>query len=302
MPYRLPRPSLLDRAPDAPTLATIGHGTAQGDVSLRLAALQGPALEVWPAAGPLRSGQIDGLFWRSDGQHAFVWIEFPAEDIEDAAETAYTRILAALEVLGFPHLLRLWNFFPAINAGTGDAERYRLFVRGRARASAGAFDNGFPAATAIGTGDGGLVVYGLAARYAGLPMENPRQVPAWRYPRRYGPVPPGFARATLTADGSLLISGTASVVGHESAHPGDVVAQLREARTNLESLCARARSGGGAGALGLLKVYLRHRGDLPRIQPLLDPGVPTLVLEGDICRAELLVELEGVWLSGTPAQ
>ena len=84
-----------------------------------------------------------------------------------------------------------------------------------------------------------LQVYWLAARVAGTPLENPRQVAAYRYPRQYGPQSPTFARAMLPPAGSdmpLLLSGTASVVGHETRHPGDVLAQLDETFANLDSL------------------------------------------------------------------
>ena len=68
-----------------------------------------------------------------------------------------------------PHVLRLWNYFDAINLGDGDEERYRRFCVGRARgAQANAADR-YPAATAIGRRDGVRVlqVYALAARASG---------------------------------------------------------------------------------------------------------------------------------------
>ena len=44
----------------------------------------------------------------------------------------------------------------------------------------------------------------------------------------------------------LFVSGTASIVGHETQHRGDVVAQTRETLANLSSVlaeqCAMARA------------------------------------------------------------
>ena len=79
-----------------------------------------------------------------------------------------------------PHFLRLWNYLVAINAGDGDAERYRLFCQGRARGMAEGGLSQYPAASAIGRQDGVRVlqVYGLAARHHGTAVENPRQVSA----------------------------------------------------------------------------------------------------------------------------
>jgi chorismate lyase/3-hydroxybenzoate synthase len=99
----------------------------------------------------------------------------------------------------------------------------------------------------------------------------------------------------------LLVSGTASVLGHASMH-GGVLAQLAETLTNLETLVARAAQRLGRpttlGADTLLRVYVRHPSDAPRILTRLierfGNQVPFLLLHGDICRRPLLVEIEAV--------
>jgi chorismate lyase/3-hydroxybenzoate synthase len=204
---------------------------------------------------------------------------------------------------GYPHFLRAWNYVAGINQGSGDAERYRHFSLGRHRAFAGTrdFEAGLPAGTAIGSGAAELVVLFLAAKYAGAQVENPRQVSAYRYPRQYGPGAPSFARAVL-ARGQLLVSGTASVVGHASMHRGDVLEQLRETHANLLSLmqCASRRHNLDADAAQpqALRIYLRHRADWQRVQrevQRLFGAAPIIALHGDICRADLDVEIEGVY-------
>src|SRR5690349_13201636 len=104
-----------------------------------------------------------------------------------------------------------------------------------------------PAATAIGT-DGPperVQLIALCSRAPAIALENPRQTPAWRYPREYGPVPPGFSRGVLLEAGGdssrLLASGTASIVGHVSQHVGDVEAQLKESLANLQALLDEGR-------------------------------------------------------------
>src|SRR5262249_6799092 len=155
----------------------------------------------------------------------------------------------------------------------------------------------YPAASAIGVGDGRRVlqVCALAARRAGTPVENPRQMSAWCYPRQYGLVAPRFSRALCapTQSPQLHISGTAAVVGHASHHADDVAAQLEETLTNLNSLLAAAGSGAAlGGARSVLKAYVRHAAEaaLVRDRVRADLGTDTqlLVLLGDICRAELL--------------
>src|SRR3546814_7777072 len=139
----------------------------------------------------------------------------------------------------------MWSFLAQINVGAEDHERYRQVSAGRNRARAlrPDFERALPAATAIGMLEPGLVIYFLAGKQPGLPIENPRQVSAFRYPRQYGPKSPSFSRATLIGDGAnarLLVSGTASVVGHESLHAGDLTAQLDETMANLDAVLASA--------------------------------------------------------------
>ena len=162
-----------------------------------------------------------------------------------------------------------------------------------------------PAATAIGhpQRSGRFQLYWLSAQQAGTPLENPRQLQAWRYPRQYGPQPPGFARALLpTSDAMpLLLSGTAAVVGHASQHGDSLEAQLDEVLINLQSLIDTARQQRPAlpAALGPgspLKVYVRDAAALPQVDALLQarlPGVPRLLLHGHVCRRELAVEIDG---------
>ncbi len=101
----------------------------------------------------------------------------------------------------------------------------------------------------------------------------------------------------------LLLSGTAAIVGHASQHSGEVQAQVDETLTNLDSLVAAARHQGAVlpatlGAGSLLKVYVRDPADAPlvaaRLAQQLDPAVPRLLLHAQVCRRELLVEIDGV--------
>ncbi|MFS8136585.1 MAG: pteridine-dependent deoxygenase [Thermomonas sp.] len=278
--------------------------------------------EVWRGNGPVVSGRADGVAWASDGQLTFGAIEVDEREFASAAEPtgivgaaahAYARITAFQRDCDTPYLLRIWNYLDAITQGDGDIERYRQFCIGRARGF-GDFDpTRLPAATAIGRCDDARVlqVYWLAARAPGTPLENPRQVEAWRYPRQYGPQPPSFARAMLppTADRApLLLSGTASVVGHATRHAGLLLEQLGETFANFDALIAEARKQqpGLPGAFdesSRLKVYVRDQADLPLVanalKARLGSDVPFLLLHAAICRRDLAIEIDGV--HGSPA-
>lgn len=263
-------------------------------------------LEIWCGRGRAQHGASAGLRWSSDGDYSFVALELEERacgDIGATAQQAYAQLSAWCTSSATPHLLRIWNYIDAINHGDGDEERYRQFCSGRAAGMDAALTAGYPAASAIGVRDGRrlLQVCALAARQPGAAVENPRQTSAWRYPRQYGPVAPGFARAMRAPSLSpqLYISGTAAVVGHTSYHAGDVSAQIDETLTNLESLRAAA---GSTHALGgtrsVLKAYVRHAADADlvreRLHARFGTDTPLLVLLGDICRTELLVEVDGL--------
>ena len=250
--------------------------------------------------------------WCAGDDHYAVRIVEVAEvdgDIERAAAEAYRQLLAQVRPSSHPYLLRIWNYFAAINAGEGDQERYRRFCVGRAGAVDAMFNEVPPAATAIGAdgAPGRLQVVALCSKAPAIALENPRQTPAWRYPREHGPVSPGFSRGAVldadTATPRLMASGTASIVGHVSQHVGDFAAQLRESLDNLATLLEQGQKATGRRfplpGCEALRVYLRDPADLATAQAILaTSGIEAArisYLRGDVCRRELDVELEGVF-------
>lgn len=268
----------------------------------------------WQGQGAIESGRAGQVRWQRDAQWLFGAIDLDeaasGADLATLAQRAYGDLFETLRQHGRPHLLRVWNYLPHINAEAGGLERYRQFNQGRQQAflDAGqaAFE-GSPAACALGTRSGPLSVRFLAGLQPALPVENPRQVSAYRYPSTYGPRAPTFSRAALIDAGHdtvlLSISGTASIVGHSSVHVGDVAEQTRETLRNLQAVTAAAqqRSGAGFGLDALdAVVYLRRADDAPTVRRVLREvlGEDTPFLRraawvgADICRSELLVEIE----------
>lgn len=278
-----------------------------------LATLAPASPEVWVGTAPAAARTHEGIGYASDGTWLMGELHIGApdsENIEDAAFSAYQRLLAFNAASGYPHLLRVWNYLDRLNEGEGDAERYRRFCVGRHRAIAlPGFEKRLPAATVIGSVEPGLFISFLAGRQPGLQVENPRQTSAFRYPRDYGPISPSFSRATLIGR-NLLVSGTASVVGHLTRHPHDVLAQCGEMLANVDALLAHARDQHfrdtpGAWTPQALRLYLRHDADLPRVLPQIHAAfgsaTPIRLLRGDISRSDLMLEIEGVWAFQTPA-
>jgi chorismate lyase / 3-hydroxybenzoate synthase len=273
--------------------------------------------EVWRSGEPAESGSRNRVRFRCSEKLLFGCIALAESEVTGAPGAppalhvatveAYREICATLDALNYPHLLRVWNYLPDINRDLDGTERYRLFNRARQDALSGcgrALTGNVPAASALGATSGSpLVVYFLAGRTAPTFIENPRQVSAYRYPHEYGSHRPAFSRATLLRQEdflTLFISGTASIVGHRSLHVGDTAAQTRETLANITALLEEANrvDPGARFTLGslALKVYVRRPADVPVIRAQLAatlvPASRVLYLRADICREDLLVEIE----------
>jgi len=309
--------ALVFGAPVSGELAAPGLSPAHQPI-LRVAtpalAPEQPWLAAWRSAGPLRQGRHGRVSYRcADGLLFGVVTVAEDEDtatgvprLQRAAELAYDDLFGTLDALAHPHLLRVWNYLPRINAEEGGEERYRQFNTGRQAAFAThgrTLTGEVPAACALGVSGGPLAIAFLAATQSALAVENPRQVAAYNYPPAYGRRSPTFARATLARHGGqclLFVSGTASIVGHRTLHQGDVVAQTRETLANIDALLAEAsRLAPDAGfrAEDLAYVaYLRRPQDLPlvraEVERRLGADAAIAYVQADVCRADLLVEIE----------
>lgn len=317
-----------NEAHDAPrVLGTVGLGVAPPRpangapavaVPVRRLAGTRVAFETWCARGAVSAGTLGPVSYATDGDLLFGHLVCDGHGpLQDCAQRAYEAIFAVLDRSGCSHPLRFWNYVPHINLVTGSLERYRQFNIGRQAAflAAGrpAFE-GAPAACALGTYGGGLSVHFLAARRAPIALENPRQVSAYRYPPDYGPRSPTFSRAALFELGApvLFVSGTAAIVGHRSMHPGDAAAQTRETFVNLRALIEVANARLAAPAFSLERlaytVYVRRAEDAAAVRAQFEAAVGSdspaardaIYVQADICRAELLVEIEATGIGALP--
>jgi chorismate lyase/3-hydroxybenzoate synthase len=267
-----------------------------------------PLLEVWCASQPITRGEKNGIRYAASDDALVGYAESEAVLLESPTYHAMSSVLGLLRDRGYPHLLRIWNFFPGINEDDMQLERYKRFCVGRHQAfseEGHEFTRDLPAASAVGSKAGNLMIYFLAAKSRGSPQENPRQVAAYRYPPQYAPKSPAFARgmlATLGAETQLYISGTASIVGHESTHLNDIAGQLEETLANIDALIAATAERHDLtmdrSCMTLMKVYLRRAQDYrlarQRLQQVMGADFPILYLQADICRSDLLLEIEGI--------
>lgn len=305
-------------ANDGDLLLTVSYGNRAAatpeprlDVANRVLG-GGPVVESWRSPGRAKRHRRGPLAWSEDDTLLAGVLASPADDnLEESSRAQFAALLGLVAERGFPHLLRVWNYLPRINDGEGDFERYRRFNSGRARAFVDRFggtgvESRFSASSAVGTPGDLLGTAFLATRGTAVHLQNRRQLAASRYPRRYGPRAPSFSRATLAtgyAGGALFVSGTASIVGHETVHAGSLAAQVDETLRNLDAVIGEARRCAAwdvpaLSEFGQVKVYLRHAAHLDaaraRLASALPRGAATIFLEADLCRADLLVEIEGV--------
>ncbi|MFT3782505.1 MAG: hypothetical protein QM790_10870 [Nibricoccus sp.] len=233
------------------------------------------------------------------------------QGLEKATRALYRELFAAA---GDLHLCRVWHYVPRINEnGIEGIENYRAFCQGRSKAFETKYGCGFeqrlPSASAVGTEDNSLTVVFAACADEPRHVENPEQVSAYKYPKKHGPRPPSFSRASViplvSGLSDVFISGTAAIQGHESVAPGETAAQIESTLRNLR-LISRACGldadlGVARGGVRHLKIYIRRDEDLGQIktaleQTLLKPTDRVSYLRSDICRAELMLEIEATVL------
>lgn len=228
----------------------------------------------------------------------------------------------------FDDVVRTWIYLGDITGMDGSACRYfelnrarTEFYRDRRFGANMALPprNGrmFPASTGIGTGGRAMTLGCIAVRserpdvfWAAL--ENPRQTASCDYGRSYGPDSPKFARAMALVIGESVttyISGTASITASETQHLDDAEWQTHQTLDNIEALISEKNfashglSGRGAtlSDLATVRVYVKRTADYSAIETICRKrlgATPMICVLGDICRPELLVEIEGVAFRG----
>lgn len=249
-------------------------------------------------------------------------------DVYRQSKTSFDKMKQILEKenLEFSDVLRQWNYIENITGSTrfedGDKQNYQVFndVRSIYYDTAD-FTKGYPAATGIGMNCGGIVLEFIAAKEADgiriFSIRNPDQVNAHQYDRSYlvgqaiklvrEKTTPKFERAKLLANDSsyfVYISGTAAIKGQEVVAIGDVQAQTHITTENIARLISHdnLKKHGltinhNSDPLSYVRVYVKREGDIPQVKKICSEyykDVPSLYLISDICRDDLLVEIEGV--------
>jgi enamine deaminase RidA (YjgF/YER057c/UK114 family) len=249
--------------------------------------------------------------------------------VHDQAMEMLARCRKVLTSAGsdMSQMVRTWFYLGAITELEGDHQRYYELNRARTdfyhdlRFNCSLLDPNaprgiYPASTGIGMRGQGLGMSCLALQTKRddvflLPLENPQQTPAYAYHPKYSPKSPKFSRAMALVLGNYVttwISGTASIVNSESLHLGDATKQTEQTIDNIEKLIAtpnfELHGVKGAGAtlrdIAKLRVYLKRPEDYAQCKAVCENrfgSIPILYAVADVCRPELLVEIEGIAFS-----
>ena len=294
------------------------------------------AVEIWAVGGESVRVERFGAGTLRVSCDGVKWVHCAGVGAAASVSGACPRTLEALgqirSALGragsdFRHVVRTWFYLGGITAPEGASQRYKELNRARAEfyrdisfGFAGARQKNptalYPASTGIGMAGDGLAVSCLALETSRedvllAPLENPVQTPAYVYSAGYSPASPKFSRAMALRLGDCLttwISGTASIVNSESRFAGDVEGQTGQTIDNIERLISRENfarhgiPGGGAELrdLAKIRVYLKRPEDLAACKKICDRrfgAAPAVYAVADVCRPELLVEIEGVAFS-----
>ncbi len=231
----------------------------------------------------------------------------------------YTNLFSFLKKRPSFSLIRVWNYVPSIIKDLDDpkydCEIYRCFNHGRYTA----FKNHFganhskwkiPAASAVGCNDQMMKIEFFASDVNPVYINNKIQTPSIDYSEKYGNVPPVFSRGVIFKKNNqtfLISAGTASVVNEETLHKNNLYGQLMQSIQNLRILTSQfnlkqynVHYSFGLEDLVLLRTYYRKESDRQFLSKMLKKIVVSncqlSFLKADICRKDLLVELEGIFL------
>lgn len=230
------------------------------------------------------------------------------------------RKILAKESMVISDIVRQWNYIPNIldvNEVSGKTlQNYQVFNEIRQKYySMDKFCEGYPSATGIGTKSGNFNLDFFAVQHSEsvqkYGLSNPKQQDAYKYDQDYlvgdavndqTKKTPLFERAKLLKtidDTTVFISGTASIIGQESVGQGDVCRQTEITINNIHELIPTSLK--HSIRYSYMRAYIKKSEDFEAVRSICHasfPNVNVSYLQADVCRGDLLVEIEGAAVVG----
>jgi enamine deaminase RidA (YjgF/YER057c/UK114 family) len=279
-------------------------------------------LDIERVSGNLVLVRHGGLQW---AHCAGIVPQTPAASVYERSISGFHRMrdILASQRFTFDQVIRTWLYLGDIVGSEGDTLRYKELNRARADFYEGipflqqqvvvsSPGRVYPASTGIGTSNRDITMGCIALSTARtdltlVPLENPLQTSAFDYEAAHSPQSPKFSRAMALVGrrtAAVLISGTASITASDTRFVGDIEGQTQQTLDNIEALIARQNferyglSGVGATLddLVLARVYIKRQEDYAQARAICEQRLgelPTIYAVADVCRPELLVEIEG---------
>jgi enamine deaminase RidA (YjgF/YER057c/UK114 family) len=244
--------------------------------------------------------------------------------VREQADSVFSDILNIMQGENLPlsSVVRQWNYIPDITGVKDGLQNYQEFNDSRSffYDKAG-FSNGYPAATGIGTWCSGVsididAIQPLDDSCKIFPVNNDLQVPAHFYSPAVligidgiGPgnkTTPKFERAKVVVYGNrgiIYVSGTAAIRGEKSTIDQAIEEQTHITLENIDhlisvnTLAVSGIAGVNNVSVGTLRIYLKDGQFYEVVKNIIDkkyPGVQAVYLKGDVCRPELLIEIEAL--------
>ncbi len=249
-------------------------------------------------------------------------------DYSFQADGAYSLMKEILdgENMSFSDVIRQWNYIEDIlGIKTITDKKYQNYqVLNDVRAQYYArekFENGYPASTGIGMNAGGIILEFISIKPQNgvniIPLKNPEQTDAYNYSqgvlvgnslnRQNKKSSPKFERAkyiSINEKKTIYVSGTASIRDQETIGENDVKKQTLVTIENIDNLISdiNLKNAGISNnfekmSFSFIRVYVKNRSEIKVVKEICDAyyrDVPINYLVADICRDNLLVEIEGI--------
>ena len=255
-----------------------------------------------------------------NGKQKNLYVSCSADSTQDNMELQVGRTIDNLDQIIanndflIQDIKRQWNYIEGITACDATNQNYQLFNNKRSEFfSHGVWDKGYPAATGIGSDYGTIIIDTVAVKgdVQEEPIDNPLQVSAHQYSKEVlvgekNKRTPKFERAKLLHDdkaGMLYVSGTAAIRGEASIADIGVEEQTQITIENIQKLLDDPalfkfkEQSGTKTECGGARVYLKHSDNLKAIkdQCISYFGEKIIFLEADVCRDDLLIEIEAIY-------
>jgi enamine deaminase RidA (YjgF/YER057c/UK114 family) len=268
-----------------------------------------------------------------DSYHKEIWAcgmgskDFSSGDVKEDSSVAFTDMLKVLnnEGMNMGQVVRQWNYIGHIlhikRSEESTIQNYQAFNEVRSHYYKKYRNRkDFPAATGIGTSVPGISIDFCAVEeykeVINVPIYNEHQQNPYAYGQdvlvgvalsnRNKKEPPQFERARLLAspgNTTLFVSGTASIVGEKTVGVNDLKKQIDTTVNHIKTLVNSTNIKKHVPDFVttsvnylLLRIYVKHEKDFATVRNMCEqtyPGTPMVFVKADVCRDDLLVEIEG---------